>query len=136
MLQVIVTTALPALAQKVKEVEQRNPRKQSAACQSTKTMATNITANQYNGKQIAKSRKCNVLQSNVSQAASEVDSAQGDVFHSSNQIAQCQLTTTRASNVARNAAANPRKQIAACQSTETMATNIASNQYIGEQIAK
>jgi hypothetical protein len=104
--QVIVTTALPALARQVREVEQRNPRKQSTACQSTKTVATNVVDNQYSGEQIAKSRRCNVLQSKVSQAASEADSAQGDVFHGSNQIAQCQSMMTRASNVAGNAAAN------------------------------
>jgi hypothetical protein len=99
-------------------------------------METNVMGNQYNREQIKKSRKCNILQSKVSQAASKADSAQGDVFHGSEQIAQCQLTTTRASNVAGNSAANPRNQIAACQSIKTMETNIAGNRYIGEEIAK
>jgi hypothetical protein len=83
--------------------------------------------NQYNEEQIAKSRKSNVLQSKVGQTASEADSAQGDVFRGSNQISQCQSTTTRARNVGGNAATNPRKQIVACQLTKTMATNITGN---------
>ena len=43
--QVIATAALPALARQVKEVEQRNPRKRSAACQSAKTMAQRAAGN-------------------------------------------------------------------------------------------
>jgi hypothetical protein len=64
--QVIVTTALLALVRQVKEAEQRNPRKGSTVCHSTKKTATKVVGNQYNGEQIAKSRKCNLLQSKVS----------------------------------------------------------------------
>ena len=46
--QVIATTALPALARQTKGVEQRNPRKQSTACQSSKTRATRAVGDQHN----------------------------------------------------------------------------------------
>jgi hypothetical protein len=73
--QVIATTVLPALARQAKEVEQRNPRKRSAACQSTKTTAKRATGNQDNKEQIATtSRECNALTSNVIQTACDNDS--------------------------------------------------------------
>jgi hypothetical protein len=63
---------------KCSRVGQHNLRKQSVASQSTKTMATNvITGNQYNEEQVeAKLKKCNILQSNIIQAASKVDITQ------------------------------------------------------------
>jgi hypothetical protein len=61
--------------------------------------------NQNNKEQVkAKLRKCNILQSNIVQEASKVDSTQG-IFHDINTVAWCQLTRTRTSNVAGNAAA-------------------------------
>ena len=47
------------------------------ASQSTETMATNLAGDQYNKEQVeAKLKKCNILQSNIIQAASKVDSTQ------------------------------------------------------------
>ena len=92
--QVIATTALPALAWQDKEVEQRNPRKRSAACQSAKTMAQRAAGDQDNEEQIAAtSRKCNALKSTVIQTASDDDSTQ-DISHGSNQAARCQSSMT------------------------------------------
>jgi len=61
-LQVIATTALPALARQAKEVEQRNPRKRNKACQSATTTAKRAAGNLDNEEQIATtSRKCNAV---------------------------------------------------------------------------
>ena len=96
--------------------------------QSAETMTTNVAGNQYNKELFeAKLRKCNVLQSNVIQTARKVDSTQG-VLCCINTIAWCQPARTRASNIAGNADANPRKQSMASQSTKTTATNVASDQ--------
>ena len=63
------------------------------------------------------------MQSNVIQAASKVDSTQG-IFYGINTFAMawCQLTRTRTSNIAGNAAANPRKQSVVIQSTSSKTT--------------
>ena len=153
--QVIVTAALPALARQTKGVEQRNPRKQSTACQSSKTRATRAVGDQHNKEQIArKSRKCNIPTSNVIQTASEDDSTQ-NVSHSSNQAALCQSTVTWTISVAETKTdrtqsilakpdqerseveqRNPRKLSADCQSSKTRATRAAGDQNNKEQIAR
>jgi hypothetical protein len=110
--QVIVTTAIPALARQDKEVEQRNPRKRSAACQSAKTTAQRAADNRDNEEQIATtSRKCNALRSNVIQTASDDDSTQ-DVSHGSNQAARRQSTVTWASNIAETQSDRPQSTLA------------------------
>jgi hypothetical protein len=153
--QVIVTAALPALARQTKGVEQRNPRKQSTACQSSKTRATRALGDQHNKEQITrKSRKCNIPSSNVIQTASEDDSTQ-DVSHSSNQAALRQSTVTWAISVAETKTdrtqsilakpdqarsevkqRNPRKLSTECQSSKTRATRAAGDQNNKEQIAR
>jgi len=110
--QVIATAALPALARQVKEVEQRNPRKQSAACQSAKTTAQRAAGNRDNEEQIAATlRECNALKSNVIKTASDDDSTQ-DISLGSNQAARRQSTVTWASNVAETQSDRPQFTLA------------------------
>ena len=110
--QVIATTALPALARQDKEVEQRNPRKRSAACQSAKTTTQRAAGNRDNEEQIATtSRKCNALKSNVITTASDDDSTQ-DVSPGSNHAARSQSTVTWASNVAETQSDRPQSSLA------------------------
>ena len=97
---VIAATALLALARQAKGVEQRNPRKQSPMCQSSKTRATRTVGNQDSKEQIPrKPRKCNALMSKVIQTASEDDSTQ-DISLGSDQAAQHQSTVTWVINAA------------------------------------
>ena len=91
-------------------------------------MAVNVMGNQYKEEQFeAKLRKYNACPSNVIQAASKVDSTQ-DVFRCVSTIAWCQSTRTRASNIARNTTANPRKGSTASHSTKTTSINVVGNQ--------
>jgi hypothetical protein len=117
--QVIATTALPALARQAKEVEQRNPRKRSAACQSTKTTAKRAASDQDNEEQIATTlRECNTLMSNIIQTAHDDDSTR-DVSHGSNQTAQRrQSTMTWASNIAETQLDQPQSILAKTRSSE------------------